>query len=142
MAASQTILYSAYVGIGGTDYSALFKSVSISEKADENDATTFGSAGWKDYRPGLRQLEGSGTFLHDFSAGGLYAVLYQAANAATPAALSFEIRPTQSARSTSNIAVTGSFYVMELQGVNGEPGKLVECSFSWKSAGQVLHQSS
>lgn len=126
--------------IGGTDYSTNVRKCEIQFKSEDKDTTTFGSGGWHERLQGLKSADIVLEFLQDFAAGGIGATLMGYFLAGTP--VSFEVRPVQAARSTSNPAFTGNVVPLTWTPLSGAIGDVAMVSVTWPATGAVAVQTS
>jgi predicted secreted protein len=131
-------LQNAMILLGGTDISDHTSSVELDIEGEDLDATTFATAGWKSTLGGLKSGTLNITVKGDYAASNIDSILWGYFNTVQ----TFEVRPVNTARSTSNPAYTGSVLVNSLTPVTGEVGDLVEFDLSWPTSGVVQRQTS
>lgn len=131
-------LQNAYILIGASDLSDHCSQVELEIEGDDLDATTFSTAGWSSKLGGLKSGTLNLTIKGDFAASNVDSILWGFFNTVQ----TFEIRPVNGARSTTNPAYTGNVLVNSLTPITGEVGDLVEFDLSWPTSGTVLRQTS
>lgn len=129
-------LQNAMILLGGTDISDHTSSVELEIEGEDLDATTFSTSGWKSTLGGLKSGTLNITVKGDYAASNIDSVLWGYFNTVQ----TFEVRPTNGARSATNPAYTGSVLVNSLTPVTGEVGDLVEFDLSWPTSGVVQRQ--
>lgn len=103
------------------------------------DSTAFGGSGWTSVVGGLKSGKISWDFNQDYTATtGLDAVMWPLLGTV----VSFEMRPTSSARSTANPAYTGSVLIDDWKPISGKVGDLGVVSVTYPTSGVVLRQTS
>ena len=121
-----------FIMLNAVDLSGYMKGGQLTIEADVLEATTFGSAGWQENIAGLRSATLEASALDDMAAAALDATLW----ALLAQVVSFEVRPTNAARSTSNPAYTGSVLISQ-HNLGGDVGKLAEKGLKFPTSGQV-----
>jgi hypothetical protein len=94
-----------------TDWSDHIKQVSFGMKVNMQDFTTFGDGGFMTQKPGLKSADFSIEFNQDFAASSVDATFNAAATAGT--LLYFDIKPTSSARGSTNPSIVLATYVSD-----------------------------
>lgn len=138
MALTPTVLTDAFIIINAVTISDHGNKVEIPFTADTEETTAFG-VGWKARVAALKDAALNITFINDFVAANLDATMFALYLAG--ANVTFEIRPTSGARSTSNPAYTGLVCPDSWTPISGDVGKLDTVSISWKTSGAVLRQT-
>src|SRR5215467_9115056 len=133
MALTPTVLTDALIILNAVTISDHGNKVEIPFTVEDEESTAFGS-GWRSFVGGLKSAQLNITFLNDFVAGNLDATTF----ALLGTVVTFEIRPTSAARSTSNPAYTGSVLVDSWKPIAGDVGKLTTSDVSWPTTGVVL----
>lgn len=127
-------LLNAYIAINGTDLSSYCKQVELPWESDDLDTTTFGAGGAHTRIGGLQDSSLSLTFNQDYANAALDSILWPLRNTL----VSFEVRPTSSAASTSNPKYTGTVLINKLVPISGSVGDLVEQSVDWPVSGLIV----
>lgn len=132
MTFTPTVLTDCYVNINGTTWADHASKAEIPIKVENKDATTFGQT-WLVKRGGLKDGNLNLEFFNDFTAGNLDEIIWGLLGTV----VSFEIRPTSAARSTSNPAYTGNILIDQWSPVMGKVGDLVTVSVGFPTSGTV-----
>lgn len=131
--------------LSSTDLSTMVSSVDISLNADELDYTNFGSGGWRQKISGLKAGTLQITFNQDFAASKVDA-LFGLGGSLMPFGGSgsyyFEIKPTSSARSTTNPSYVGQIVPLDYKPLTGQVGSLAVISLQFPTTGQVARLTS
>lgn len=135
---SKFVLFAAYVNVNATDLSAYGASAEVAIEVADEDTTTFGSGGWKESLGGLKSGTFKVKFKQDMAAAALDSIVWPLLGTV----VSFELRATQGARSTSNPGYTGNVLITKWTPISGEVGKVVEVDVDWKVTGAVARQTS
>ncbi|SRR6266581_360733 len=136
MALTPTVLTDALIIINAVTISDHANSVSVPFVATDEEISAFGS-GWKSFVAGLKSAQLNIKLFDDFVAANLDATTF----ALFGTTVTFEVRPTSAARSTSNPAYTGSV-VVDSWNFGGDVGKVAPVDVSWPTTGAVLRQTS
>jgi hypothetical protein len=137
MALTPTVLTDAYININSNVVSDHGNKVEINVTVEDKDTTTFGQT-FKTRTGSLKDGTIAITFLNDFVAANLDSIFWPLLGTV----VTFEIRPTSSARGTGNPAYTGSVLIKEWKPIGGGVGDLVDVSVSFPTSGAVLRQTS
>lgn len=137
MTLTPTVLTDAYISINSNVISDHGNKVEIPVKVNALDATTFGQT-WEVKRGGLKSGNLNIELLNDFVAGNLDEIMW----ALIGTVVAFEIRPTSSARSTSNPAYTGNILIDSWDPLNAKVGDLDAVSVSFPTSGTVTRATS
>lgn len=132
MALTPTVLTDAYISINGTTVSDHGNKVEIPVKVADLDATTFGQT-WHVRRGGLKDASLNIDFLNDFVVSVLDDVFWNMLGTV----VTFEIKPTSGARTSSNPSYLGSILVDQWTPITGKVGDLVAVSVSFPTSGTV-----
>lgn len=135
---AKMVLKAAFVSLSGTDLSSYCKKIELKCEVDEQEVTTWASAGWKELLGGLASGELSLDFLQDFAAGALDSILWPLFGTV----VTFEVRPSNAAASASNPKFTGSVLVKEYSPLSGSPGDVAETGLSMPTSGAVSRATS
>lgn len=136
---SMMVLTAAYVSITGPGaiYDHCSK-IELSVDVEEKDVTTFASLGWKEVLGGLK----SGTLAlglkQDIVDDGLDEDFWTILGTV----VTFEVRLTQSAVSTSNPKYSGSVLIKEWKPLSGSPGDVAELDVSFPTSGVITRGTS
>ena len=133
MAQEKLVLLNCSVYVDGTQLTERAKQVSISESADQIDATTFGGNGYREFEQGLKTGEIQVTFVQGFDAGGAHATLYPLWTAGDE----FEIRigPHSDSGSTTNPVYVAPVKMFTYNFLQGEIGNLSENPVTFQLTG-------
>jgi len=131
MTFSPTVLFDAYILINSNNFSDHIQKIDVGITFEDLDATTMGQFA-KVRRNGLQDGTGAITFLNDYQAANLDALMFAMAGGAP---VPFEIRPTSSGRSTSNPAIIGNFLINSWKPIAGDVGKLVTVDVTYPTSG-------
>jgi hypothetical protein len=133
------VLTNCYVLINSVDLSDHVESVELDIDVDDVESTNYGSGGWREYQSGLKKPSLKITFQQDYAASKVDATLWNALGTAVP----FEVRETNSARSATNPAYTGSVRVNGYPTVvGGKVGELGKTQVTWPTTGAVTRATS
>jgi hypothetical protein len=135
---AKTVITAEMVLINGTDISTYLKKGELSIEAEVQDATTYGSAGWKEELAGLKSGELSLSYLNDVAAAALDSIMW----ALLGTVVTFEVRAVNTARTTSNPAYTGSVLIKEWKPVGGSVGDINGADVTYPTSGAVARQTS
>lgn len=128
------VLTAAYVSITGpgTIHDHCSKA-ELTVDVEEKDITTFADSGWKAVMGGLKSGQLALSLKNDIAVGALdddfWAIL--------GTNVTFEIRLTQSAVSTSNPKYTGTVFIKEWKPLNGSVGDVAELDVSFPTSGAI-----
>ncbi|MFI6270734.1 hypothetical protein [Micromonospora zamorensis] len=128
------VLKAAYVSINGTDLSSYASKAELKVEVDEQDVTTFASAGWTELLGGLSSGELSVGFKQDVAASALDATMWPLFGSVVP----FEVRLTNSVVGTSNPKWTGNVLIKEWVPISGSVGDVAEMDLSFPTSGAVV----
>ncbi|MFG2699530.1 hypothetical protein [Streptomyces sp. NPDC048386] len=127
------VLLAEYVSINGTDLSDYCRKAELTTKVEEKDVTTYGSAGWKELRGGLKSGELALEFLQDVSASALDSIMWPLLGTV----VTFEVRTDQAVVGTSNPKYTGSVLINGWNPIQGSVGDEAKTSVSYPTSGAV-----
>ncbi|MET9301784.1 phage tail tube protein [Micromonospora aurantiaca] len=127
------VLKAAYVSLNGTDLSSYTSKIELKTEVEEQDVTTFASAGWTELIGGLASGELSLGFKQDVAASALDATMWPLFGTVVP----FEVRLTNSAVGTSNPKYTGNVLIKEWTPIAGSVGDVAEMDVSYPTSGAV-----
>lgn len=136
---AKLILTAAFLSLNGVDRSSWTSNVQLAVEAEAKDVTTFASGGFKENLSGLKSGNIQIGFKNDLAAGQLDELMWALFIAS--AAVTFEVRALQSARSTSNPGYTGSLIVTGWTPISGAPGDVNEQSVTYPSTGAIVRQT-
>lgn len=137
MTFNPTVLFDAYISIGGNVVSDHGNKVTVNVSVADEDATTFGQTA-KVRRAGLQDGSIDIDFLNDFSAAALDATFWPLLGTL----VAFEIRPTSGARSATNPAYIGNVLINGWKPISGDVGKLATVSVSFPTSGATTRATS
>lgn len=128
------VLTAAYISITGpgTLHDRCSKA-ELTIDVEEKDTTTFASLGWKESLGGLKSGSLALSLKQDIIDDGLDEDFW----AILGTVVTFEVRLTQSAVSTSNPKYTGSVLIKEWKPLNGQVGDLAELDVTFPTSGVV-----
>jgi hypothetical protein len=134
------VLTAAYCSLGGGigtihDHA---KKIELAIQVEDKDVTTYASLGWKERLGGLKDGTLSLGLWNDIAASGLDQNMW--ANLGT--VIGYEVRLTQSARSTANPAYTGNVLMKEWKPIQGNVGDVAAADVSWPTTAAVTRQTS
>lgn len=135
---AKQVLTAEMVLINATDISTYIKKGELSLESEAQDATTYGSAGWKEFLGGLKSGELALSYLNDVAAAALDSIMFPLLGTV----VTFEIRAVNTARTTSNPAYTGSILIKEWKPVGGSVGDINSADVSYPTTGAVARQTS
>lgn len=134
-------LTNMYLLFNSVDLSDHITQAVVTANADDLDATAMSSGGWKVHVGGLKAGELQIDALDDFALSSVDATIWAAFNANPIASVAFEVRPVNSARSTTNPAYTGSIVPLDFT-VGGQVGQLAKKSLKFPITGALARQTS
>lgn len=126
-------LVDTYVELNSVDMSAFVTGVELDAEVVDLTTTNFGSGGWDERIGGLKSGTLQISFNDDFAATTVDDRLWPLFGTV----VTFEIRPTAAAVSTTNPSYTGSVLVNELSPVAGSVGDLATQDLTWPVSGVV-----
>ncbi len=127
------VLLAEYVNLAGNDLSAYGSSGELSLESETEDATTFGSGGWKEFLAGLKSGSLKIKFKQDMSNGALDSILWPLFGTV----VAFEVRATQAVVGTGNPKYTGNVLISQHTPLSGEVGKIAEVDVEYPTSGAV-----
>lgn len=122
-----------YVALNGTDRSSYIKAVTLNVDVAELDATDFADAAWTVPIAGMKSGSLALTFNQDVANSAIDSVLW----GLLATTVTFEVRATNSAVSTSNPKYTGSVLINGWAPLSGSVGDLAEVSVTFPLSGAV-----
>lgn len=122
-----------FVTISGSDLASYCAGVELDVEAEELDSTAFSATGYKSAIGGLKSGSLKLTFRADFAAGLLDSILWPLLGTV----VTFDVRPVNSAASTSNPKYTGSVLIAQLTPITGDVGDLVTTEVTWPTTGTI-----
>lgn len=132
MALTPVVLTDAFISINANTVSDHGNKIEVPVKVADLDATTFGQS-WHVRRGGLKDGNVNIDFLNDFVVGVLDDIFW----AMLGQVVTFEVRPTSAARSTTNPSYLGSILVDQWSPIMGKVGDLVTVSVGYPTSGTV-----
>lgn len=135
---AKMVLTAEYINVNSNDLSAYCNKAELAVEVEAKETTTYGSAGWKEQIGGLKAGTLALEFKQDFAAAALDSIMWPLLGTV----VTFEVRGTQSARSTANPAYTGSILVTGWNPITGGVGDLATVSVSYVTTGAVTRQTS
>jgi hypothetical protein len=127
------ILTSLRLELNGQDLSVYNSEAELEVEVESKDATTFGSAGWREKKAGLKSGKGKAKVFSDY-ADNLSDELVWAMLGAT---ITFKGRPTSAAVSAGNPEYQGSCIVTRVKPVAGVVGDLPVNEIEFETTGAV-----
>lgn len=137
MSLTPTVLTDAYISIAGNVVSDHGNKVELAVQVEDKETTTFGQ-GYKTLVGGLKSGSVKVTFLNDFSASNLDSIFWPLLGTV----VTFEIRPTSSAVSTTNPKYTGSMLIKEWNPMSGSVGDVDTLDVEYPTSGTVTRATS
>lgn len=122
-----------FVTVNSSDLAAYCAGVELEVEAEELDSTAFTSTGWKSAIGGLKSASLKLKFRADYAASALDSILWPLLGTV----VTFDVRPVNSAASTSNPKYTGSVLISNLSPITGDVGDLVTVDVTWPTSGAV-----
>jgi hypothetical protein len=124
----------AYLAINSTAMAAYIESAEITADVEAVDTTNMGSSGWKTFAAGLKSFNLTVNWQADYTnTTGSDDFLFTLWGTST----TFELRPTQSAVSSSNPKYTGSVLVTQHKAVPVQVGQKIMMQTSWPGTGAL-----
>jgi hypothetical protein len=131
---AKQIIQNPVVIIGTGTVSANCAQVTLSLTADDVDTTNFGSLGWKERTPGLKDGSVSFEWQNDYAASALDSTFFPLLGTA----VAFEIRPASTAAvGSANPKYSGTLIVTEYSPVDSAVGDLATFKTKWPTTGVV-----
>lgn len=131
-------LLSMYLLVNSVDLSDHATNVQLAANATQLSSESFGDS-WEEVTTGLKAGTLNFTLLDDFAVGSVDATLWAAFVAGTNVAC--EVRPTTSARSTSNPGYTFNVHPSEYQ-FGGQLNTMAQKQLNWKISGAITRNTS
>ncbi len=125
---ARLVLRNCMITVNAVDFSDHISSVELSLSKDDIDITNFGGNG-REHAAGLQDNSIQVNFQQDFAVSSVDATLYPLWNAETEFPVT--VRPTSSAKSTSNPEYTATCILLEYQPMSGGVGELSETSVTF-----------
>lgn len=135
---AQIVLTNAKLLVNAVDLSAYVKSIKINFKADQQDNTTM-SATTHSRLAGLLDWQLDVEFAQDWALSQVDATLFPLVGAA---AFAIEVRPTSSARSTTNPGYTGNATLSSYTPIGNKVGEHAVAPATFMAAGALARQTS
>lgn len=130
---SKFVLRDGYVAVNGTALSDHASSITIEDKADEIDFTSFSPNAYREIGQGLHDATVTVTFFQDFAANSVHSILQPLY--ATGGTCSIEVRPTSASRSATNPALTMTSRIFSYAGISGKVGDASSFDAAFRNAG-------
>lgn len=127
------VLTAAAVTIGSTDISDHCSKAELSIDVEEKDVTTFGSAGWKEVKGGLKSGQLDLSLKNDLDDNDLDEMLWNL-NGTTVA---FTVKAVNETTTASNPKYSGTVLVKGLKPIAGSVGDVNEQDVSFPTSGAV-----
>jgi predicted secreted protein len=99
---AKMVLLASYLNVAGTDLTANTSKIELEIDVNDQDVTTFASGGWKEVLGGLKSAKLAVTFKTDYAAAAVDELIWGLLGTV----VTYEVRPSSSARSTSNPGYT------------------------------------
>lgn len=131
------VLTAQYLTINGQDWKTYAKKSELTVEVDEQDVTTFASAGWKEVTGGLKSGTLAITLNDDVTASSIDSLLWPLLGTV----VAFESRLTQAAVGASNPKYTGSVLINSTT-FGGDVGSVAEKDLSFPTSGAVTRATS
>jgi hypothetical protein len=133
---AKLILTAAQLLLNTVDRSSWVTNVELAVDAEAKDVTVFTSGGFKENLSGLKSGNLAVTWDNDLAAGSLDELMWALFIAS--AAVSFEVRAVNTARSTSNPGYTGSVILTGWTPISGAPGDVNGFNITYPTTGAVV----
>jgi hypothetical protein len=131
---AKQIIQNPVVIIGTGTVSSNCAQVTINLTAEDVDTTNFGSLGWKERTPGLKDGSVSFEWQQDYAAAAIDATFFPLLGTQ----VAFEVRPASSAAvGSANPKYSGTLLVTEYSPVDSAVGDLATFSTTWPTVGAV-----
>lgn len=130
---AKRVITAEFVAINGTDISDYLRKGELSLESDAQDATTYGSEGWKEFLGGLKSGELSLAYLNDVAAAALDSIMWPLFGTV----VTFSVREDQAAVGASNPSYSGSILVKEWKPIGGSVGDINGADVSYPTSGAV-----
>lgn len=130
---AKMVLTTQYVALNSTDLSTYCNKAELQVEVESKEVTTFGSSGNKEFIGGLKSGTLSLEFKQDFANAALDSILWPLLGTV----VTFEVRPTSSAASTSNPKYTGSVLITGHNPITGGVGDEATISISFPTTGAI-----
>lgn len=134
---ARLVLNNAYVAIGAIDLSDHITSVSLNTTFELIETTVFGDTSRRRVAS-LADNSVSFEFHQDFASGSVESTIYPLLGTA----VACEIRPVNTAVSTSNPKYTFSAVVAEWNPIGGSVGNLLTATVTWPISGDITKATS
>lgn len=125
------------VEVNGVDLSDHVESVELDDEFDEQDFTNFGSGGNQEVKAGIGKGQIAITFQQDYAASKVDATLW----AARGTVVAVNIRPTQSAISSTNPEYQASYLVKNYKPLSGKVGEKATSPVTWTRSGALTRDT-
>jgi len=112
--------------------------VELAIQVEDKEVTTYASAGWKERLGGLKEGTLGLSLFNDIAAGNLDQNFWTNLGSV----LAFEVRLTQSARSTANPGYIGNILVKEWKPIQGSVGDVATVDVSFPTSAAVTRSTS
>lgn len=133
---AKLVLTNEFVSLNGTDVSSYCRKAELTIEVEAKDVTTFASGGWKEEIGGLKSGTLALEFEQDFAAAALDSILWPLLGTV----VTFDVKPVNAARSTSNPSYTGSVLVAQWNPLTGSVGDDAKVTVSFPTTGAVTRQ--
>jgi hypothetical protein len=131
-------LLNMYLLLNSVDLSDHCRGITLTADSTQLNSEAFGDS-WEEVTTGLKSGTLAFTVLDDFAAGSVDATIWSAFNTGT--AVAFEVRPVNSARSTTNPAYTGNVHPSQYV-LGGDINTMGSKQLSWKVSGALTRNTS
>ena len=122
-----------YIAINGTAIHDHCSSCTVEDAAEEIDFTSFTAASYREFGQGLKDATVNLTIFQDYAAGSVYSIfqpLYSSGGT-----FSVEVRPTQSAVSSTNPKATMTGRLFSFNPMGGAVGDAMTSEIAIRNAG-------
>lgn len=133
---AKMILTSLFTSINAVDRSQWVARSELAVQGEAKDITTFASGGFKENLVGLKSGDLALMLDNDMAVASLDETMWALFIAS--AAVSFEVRATSAARSTSNPGYTGNLVLTNWTPVSGAPGDVNQFSVTYPTTGAIV----
>lgn len=133
---AKVVLTAEFLSVNATTIhtTGSLKKAELVVEVDDNEVTTYASAGWKEYLGGLKAGTLGVEFFQDYAASAIDSIIWPLLGTV----VAFELRPTQAAVGASNPKYTGSVLINKWSAVEGSVGDTAGASCDWPTSGAVV----
>lgn len=137
---AKMVLKAAYLSLNGVDRSDWCSKIELTAEVEEKEVTTFASQGWREVLGGIASGQLALAFRNDVDAGQLDETMWALFTAGS--LVTFEVRASNAAVSTSNPKYTGQVLVKEWKPIVGNVGDVNELDVTFPTSGPITRATS